>query len=331
MPSPSFFRSTAFKIIVFLAGTVLLGAILAPALYWCGKHVVSEEWLKGGVLDGINGSLERAKFPRYFNRSILMGALLMLWPTLKWLNAGAAKKRQSIYDTLLLKRDPRWWKDGLIGFFIAACSLLALGSFYVGQGWYEATELTQTIPAILLSALGTGLAVGFLEEFVFRGALHAVLAKLLKPKVLFPAIAVFFALIHFFNAPKTLTVPEVTAGSGFWMVGAIFEHFFSQFANPYFLFAEFAVLLAIGLVLGYTRMKTNSLWIGIGLHAGWVFGVKTLSSMTSRAFAPAEMMPWLGGSLRVGAASCIVVSLTGLAIVLWLRKRPGRAFHETLR
>lgn len=330
MSSTSFFRSTAFKIIVFLVSTVLLGAILAPALYWGGKHVVNEEWLKGGVLDGINDSMERAKFPRYFNRSILVGALLMLWPTLKWLNAGGTKKKQSIHDALLLKRDPRWWKDGIIGFLIAASSLLALGWFYVGQGWYEATDLTKTIPAILLSALGTGLAVGFLEEFVFRGALHAVLAKLLKPRVLFLVIAVFFALIHFFNAPKTLIVPEVTAGTGFWMVGAIFEHFFSQFANPYFLFAEFAVLLAIGLVLGYTRMKTNSLWIGIGLHAGWVFGVKTLSSMTSRAFAPSEMMPWLGGSLRVGAVSCIVVSLTGLAIVLWLRRRPGRAFDETL-
>ncbi len=331
MDSSSFFRSTAFKIIVFIAGTVIIGAILAPFLYWGGKHVVSEEWLKGGVLDGINGSMERGKFPRYFNRSILAGALIMLWPTLKWLNAGSARKKQSIYDTLLLKRDPRWWKDGLIGFLIAAISLLALGWFYVEQGWYETRELTKSIPGILLSSLITGLAVGFLEEFVFRGALHAVLAKLLKPKVLFAVIAVFFALIHFFNAPKTLEVPEVTFLTGFWMVGAIFEHFFSQFANPYFLFAEFAVLLAIGLVLGYTRMKTKSLWLGIGLHAGWVFGVKTLSSTTSRNFEPSEMMPWLGDTLRVGAVSCIIVSLTGVAIVLWLRKRPGRAFDQTLR
>jgi uncharacterized protein len=330
MDSTSFFRSTAFKIIVFLAGTVILGAILAPFLYWGGKHVVSEEWLKGGLLDSINGSMERGKFPRYFNRSILAGALIMLWPTLKWLNAGGTRKKQSICDTLLLKRDPRWWKDGIIGFLIAAISLLALGWFYVGQGWYETRELTESWVGILLSSLITGLAVGFLEEFVFRGALHAVLAKLLKPKVLFAVIAVFFALIHFFNAPKTLEVPEITAITGFWMVGAIFEHFFSQFANPYFLFAEFAVLLAIGLVLGYTRMKTKSLWLGIGLHAGWVFGVKTLSSTTSRAFAPSEMMPWLGGTLRVGAVSCFIVCLTGVAIVLWLKKRPGRAFDETL-
>ncbi|MEC5128503.1 type II CAAX endopeptidase family protein [Verrucomicrobiales bacterium BCK34] len=331
MDSPSFFRSTAFKIAVFLAGTVVIGAILAPFLYWGGKYVVSEEWLKGGILDSINGSMERGKFPRYFNRSILAGALIMLWPTLKWLNAGGTKKKQSIYDALLLKRDPRWWKDCLIGFLIAAISLLALGWFYVAQGWYVTGELTKSIPSILVSALITGFAVGFLEEFVFRGALHAVLAKLLKPKVLFTVIAVFFALIHFFNAPKTLEVPDITATSGFWMVGAIFKHFFSQFANPYFLFAEFAVLLAIGLILGYTRMKTRSLWLGIGLHAGWVFGVKTLSSTTSRAFGPAEMMPWLGDSLRVGAVSCIVLCLTGAVIVVWLRKRPGRAFSETQR
>lgn len=329
MNPPSFFRSTACKVIVFLIGTVLLGAILAPPLYYGGKHVVAEGWLEGGPLESINGSMDRAKFPRYFNRAILLGALLMLWPTLKWLNSGEKKKgKKDIYEMLLLKRCKRWWSDGLIGFLIAGGSLLLLGWFYVSRDWYGMQEFSKSVPAILLSALGTGLAVGFLEEFVFRGALHAVLAKLLKPKTLFFVIAIFFAVIHFFNAPKTLDVPEVTAGSGFWMVGAIFGHFFSQFGNLYFLLSEFAVLFAIGLVLGYTRMKTKSLWLGIGLHAGWVFGVKTLSLMTERNFEEAEMMPWLGGSLRVGAVSCIIVCLTGLGLLIWLKKRPGNAFED---
>jgi hypothetical protein len=50
--------------------------------------------------------------------------------------------------------------------------------------------------------------------------------------------------------------------------------------------------------------------------------------MTTRAFGPAEMMPWLGDTLRVGAVSCLVVSLTGLALWLWLRKRYGDPFAE---
>jgi membrane protease YdiL (CAAX protease family) len=216
----------------------------------------------------------------------------------------------------------------LIGFLVAGSSLLLLGWFYVSHGWYIPSETEKAIASVLLSALGTALAVGFLEEFVFRGALQAVLAKVMKPRMLYFVIAFFFAVIHFFNAPRNLEIGEVTSGTGFWFVGRIFEHFFSQFADPYFLAAEFAVLFAIGLVLGYTRMKTGSLWLGIGLHAGWVFGVKTLSPLTTRAFERAEMMPWLGDSLRVGLVSCLVVSVTGLGIWLWLRRSQRDPFVE---
>lgn len=332
MSGGAFVQSTLFKIAVFLLGTVVLGAIFGPLLFFGGKHVVAQGWLEGTWLESINDSMRRAHFSRYFNRAILLGALLMLWPTLRWLNAGREKKAmtrptgEAMREQLLLEANPVWWRHLLIGFVLAGGTLLLLGSLYVGLGWYEAVDSPKPLMRVLFTALGTGVAVGLLEEFVFRGAFHAVLAKLLKPKTLFWVIAIFFAVIHFFNAPKSLEVEAVHYGSGFWMVGKIFEHFFSQFANPYFLFAEFAVLLSIGLVLGYTRMKTGSLWLGVGLHAGWVFGVKTLSPLTRRAFAPGEMMPWLGDNLRVGALSCIVVSLTGLVLWLWLRKKYGSPF-----
>lgn len=332
MSGTAFFQSTLFKTLVFLLGTVLLGAILSPFLYFGGKHVVAEAWLQGTWMERLGDSMERAHFSRYFNRAILLGALLMVWPTLAWLNAGKARSARSlptgetIRRQLLLEANPVWWFHLLGGFFLAASSLLLLGTLYVGLGWYEVLDPGKPLFRVFFTALGTGIAVGLLEEFVFRGAFHAVLAKLLKPKTLFWVIAIFFAVIHFFNAPKAPEMELVTYGSGFRIIGEILGHFVSQFANPSFLFAEFAVLLSIGLVLGYTRMKTRSLWLGIGLHAGWVFGVKTLSSLTQRSFAPGEMMPWLGDNLRVGAISCLVVSLTGLVLWLWLRKKYGPPF-----
>lgn len=328
MSGGGFFQSSAFKILVFPLGTVVLAAIFAPLLYWGGKHVVAEGWLEGTILDGLNGSLDRARFSRYFNRAVLLGALLMLWPVLRWMNAGR-KEKTGWRAALMLEKNPAWIAHLLIGFLVAGGSLLLLGWFYVSQGWYETRDAGKQLSRILVSALGTGIAVGLLEEFVFRGALHSVVSKILRPKAVFFTIAVFFAVIHFFNAPRHLEVPEVTATTGFWFVGEIFAYFFSQFADPYFLLAEFAVLFAIGLVLGYTRMATNSLWLGIGLHAGWVFGVKVLSPLTQRTFDRAEMMPWLGDSLRVGLVSCLVVTVTGIALWLWLRRKPGRVFSAT--
>lgn len=327
-----FLQSAIFKILVFLVGTTVLGALLAPALYLGGKHVVAEGWIEGGPLDSLHGSMERAKFSRYFNRAILLSALILIAPTLRWMRRGgsdAEKPRQSLAVSWQLDPNPRWLSHLLIGFFLAGGTLLLLGVIYVQQGWYEWRDAGKPLAGILAGALGTGLAVGFLEEFVFRGALQAVVARWLRPVATFFVIAVFFAIIHFFNAPHGLDAREVDLLTGFWMIGKIFEHFFSQFARPSFLLAEFAVLFAIGLVLGYTRLKTRSLWLGIGLHAGWVFGVKTLSPVTVRAFEPGAMMPWLGETLRVGAVSCFVVALTGVGLWFWLRRRYRDPFRAT--
>lgn len=323
MASRSFFQSSGFKIIIFVVGTIILGAFFSPLLFWGGKFLVSQETLKDGWLDSIHGSMERAQFSRYFNRAILLGALLMLWPTLKWMSGGE-KRKITIMERFELEPNPRWWVHLLIGFVAAGGLLLLLGWIYIKMDLYQLRPATKSIGSILLGALGTGIAVALMEEFVFRGALHAVMGKIFKPKMLFVGIAVFFALVHFLKPPHPLVIDEVTLGTGFWMLGQIF----SQFGDLYFLAAEFAVLFAIGLVLGYTRMKTASLWLGIGLHAGWVFGVKVLSPLTLRNFEMADKMPWLGGNLRVGLISCLTVCLTGFLLWLWLRRIPRNAFAE---
>jgi membrane protease YdiL (CAAX protease family) len=189
MARASFFQSSLWKILVFLFGTVVLSAIFAPLLYWGGKHVVAQGWLEGTFLEGINGSLDRGKFSRYFNRAVLLAALLLISPTLKWMNRDKSK-RPSVREFLGLESNPHPWRHLLIGFLVAGSSLLLLGWFYVSRGWYVPSETEKTIASVLLSALGTALAVGFLEEFVFRGALQAVLAKVMKPRMLYFVICV---------------------------------------------------------------------------------------------------------------------------------------------
>lgn len=330
-----FIQSSVFKILLFIVGTILLAAAIAPFLYMGGKHVVAEGWLRGGWADSLHGSLARAKFSRYFNRSVLIAGAILLWPTLLWLRQGKRKAapktgswRTNTLAALELSPNPQWWSHLLIGFLLAGGGLLLIGWFYVARGWYTTLELDRSLGGILLASLGTGIVVGLLEEFLFRGALQAVAAGFLRARGQYYGIALFFALVHFFNPPTGLDVEQVTAGTGFVFIGDLFRHFFSQFANPSVLLAEFAVLFAIGLVLGYTRMKTRSLWLGIGLHGGWVFGVKTYSSLAVRTFPTGQMMPWLGDNLRIGAVSCIVASLTGVIVWLWLRKRYGDPFAE---
>lgn len=302
---------------IFVVGTIILGALLSPPLFWGGKTLVDKGWIKDvPVLDSLHGSMERAKFSRYFNRGILLGALLMLFPTLRWLNVDR-KHKTSLQERLQVSANPKWGIHLLGGFCLAAIPLLCLGWFYVSQGWYVTRESDKVLIGILGSALLTGLVVGLLEEFVFRGALTSIFSQLLKPWPLLISIAIFFALVHFLKPPAGADITEVKALSGFRMLVLIF----SQFGNWYFLAAEFLVLFFIGIVLGYTRLKTQSLWLAIGLHAGWVFGVKTLSPLTARNFKPSEMMPWLGSNLRVGLASALVVCVTGVIVYFWVGRQ----------
>ena len=130
-----FLQSSVFKLLVFLLGTMLLGALLAPPLYLGGKHAVAQGWLADGWLDGLHGSMERAKFSRYFNRSVLAAALLLIWPTLRWLKAGGPRRDTAaesaggkgwLLRDLRLSPNPWWWGHLFAGFLLAAVSLLLI-------------------------------------------------------------------------------------------------------------------------------------------------------------------------------------------------------------
>src|SRR3954467_11639267 len=64
------------KIFAYLAGVILLGALLAPPLYWGAM------WLAG---HGIFPALAEFKFQKFFNRAALVAAVLLLWPAIRWL------------------------------------------------------------------------------------------------------------------------------------------------------------------------------------------------------------------------------------------------------
>ena len=80
--------------------------------------------------------------------------------------------------------------------------------------------------------------------------------------------------------------------------------------------ASFTTLFAVGCVLGWATQNTRSLWLGIGLHAGWVFCVQGFAKFAD--FAPG-MLPWIGADIRIGLAPLLTVILTGMLCRAWLK------------
>lgn len=314
-------RSDAFKVTVFVVSVAVMGALLAPPLHALGQWALAKGWFDSGPLASVGDSMERAQITRYFNRALQFSALVLAWPFLRWLGVGGEKGT----GWLLLRPNPRRWQHLGLGFALAAGTLLLLGAIYVAIGWYRLHDGAKPLPRLLASALGTGFSVALLEEFLFRGALFALILRTARPLAGLVFLSAFFAVVHFLKPPDGLTIPPIEWHSGFWVLGQIF----GQFGDVDFLLAELILLFCVGWVLGWTRLKTGSLWLAIGLHAGWVFGIKLFSAGTRKVAAIDDMLPWAGPNLRVGFNSVVVVCLCG-AVLVWLLRRhhPESAFRE---
>ena len=86
-----------------------------------------------------------------------------------------------------------------------------------------------------------------------------------------------------------------------------------QFRQPALLLGGFTTLLLVGLILGYARDRTRSLWMPAGLHAGWVLGKMGLLDVTRQSVA----WPWIGPDILIGLGPLLTV-LAVWGIVWWM-------------
>jgi membrane protease YdiL (CAAX protease family) len=120
-----------------------------------------------------------------------------------------------------------------------------------------------------------------------------------------------YSIVHFLKAPEQ-TSALVTWTSGFNSIA----HSFAPFADPILVTASFTTLFLIGWILADARMQTRSLWLPVGLHAGWIFASGTFNRM---AELEVVMLPWLGRNLLVGIVPLGVGGLTWLIMRGWLK------------
>jgi membrane protease YdiL (CAAX protease family) len=253
--------------------------------------------------------LATTDFQRYFDRAMFLGALLLLWPVVRALRIGSVRD-------LGLRPDPRPGWHVALGFLVAAGLLWVLGLCLWETGIYTLRAQGLT-PGTLAGFAVTAAAVALAEEAFFRGALQGLIARTARPGTAAVTAAVIFALLHFLKPPEHAT----GHGSIDWFAGfAFLPKCFWQWGDPRLVFGGFATLLCVGLVLGWARLRTGALWLPIGLHGGWIFGLKTFSRVTRHTTPPG----WLAGDdLLHGIGPVVVVLLTGAVVWAATRKEPG--------
>lgn len=388
----SIFQKEVTKIGLYFAFVLLFGALIAPGIFNIGKgiaglRIVSED----GYLHKV---LTQSDFKRYFNRAMLLAALIGLVPLLRSL--------QMRKEDMGMVPNPRWKSHFGVGFGAAAGLLLLMGAGYVMLKIFDFNN--QMGASAILTVVTSAVAVALLEEFFFRGAIFGLALRTMKPFAALVFVTFFFTIVHFLKPPDGVVLPagttvsmsdkdagrwklqegeevtfergditgtarvrltpdvasgtarmseapgfdpgflirssgkkvkeiqvlpaDVTWGSGFWIVGQIF----AKFGNPLFLLSEFFTLFAVGWVLGVARLRTNSLWLSIGLHCGWVFGLKLFSKLTwiPKKLQDGGHLPWVGRDLKEGLVPLVFVALTGVIVFAWLRKYQSQSPQSNL-
>lgn len=294
------------KLVLYLLAVMLGGALLSAPLFDLGQSTLT--WLKSssigesGVGKWLVSEIQRAHFTRYFNRAVLVCAIVFIWPFLRWVKLD----RSLLPSWQPLRSGLRQW---IIGFALAAGLLLLLGLLFYQVGAYR----LRPHPGWLKfgEPITAALGAGIVEEFFFRALLLGLLLRTMAPKTAVFWATFIFATVHFLKPPEGWQIPDdqIAWSSGFVVLGQIAL----GFGSFQFLLAEFATLFAVGWVLTQLRMQTGALWAGIGLHGGWVFGLKYFSALTVHQ---AGWLPWIGQNLKIGLAPLITVLFTG-----WLASR----------
>jgi uncharacterized protein len=290
----------AARLAAYFVAIVVGGALLAPILFWSAQALAAH---------GVFPFLARYDFDTFFHRAVLVAAVLLLWPLLRVSNV------RGLAD-LGLAPNPHWARDVGGGVLLSVIPLLFCGALLIALHVYSFRHhfVWPRLAKVLLASI----SVPFIEETFFRGIVLGILLRTGRKMLSVVAVSALFAAVHFLKGSEREPA-IVTWTSGFESI----RDAFAGFGDPMIVLAAFATLFLIGCILADARVLTRSLWLPIGLHAGWIFASGTFSWLARRQMVA---LPWLGKYLLVGIIPLGVAALTWILIRLWLKNDRASQF-----
>lgn len=173
------------------------------------------------------------------------------------------------------------WGAGLLGLAVLTGVELALGLAAPLAG-------AAIDPVGLLTAALVATAFGISEEALFRGFILGLLRRSLAPLAAVWFSGLLFAALHFLRPvdPGAVLVP-------------------------------FAALASAGALLAACRLRTGTIWLGVGMHSTWVWFI-TVNGQQGLLSFPGHGHLWSGAGSPAGG----LLGLIGVAFTyLWLRWR----------
>jgi len=284
---------------VYLAAVFGGGALLAPWLYWPAQWG-ARHWTA-------LGELAENPFARFVLRAILGLALVLLWPLLR--GCGMLSGRE-----MGLTWGGRAPGNLAAGFGIGFGSLAAAAGLAIICGG-RAAHLSRSGPEMVLllaGAMASALLVAVIEETMFRGALFGILRKTWEWPAALAVSSAAYASVHFLQ--KAGTPPRVDWLSGIRLLPEMFSIPLEGLAPAFF------TLLLAGAILALAYQRTGTLFMSIGLHAGWIFWLAAYRMLTREAPGGASAI-WGSDKLIDGWLPLLI--LAAVLAGLWCSVRPS--------
>jgi membrane protease YdiL (CAAX protease family) len=239
----------------------------------------------------------KVPFHRVMDRALMLSALATLaffWPRIPAAQLWPFGRRAAFQVAF--------------GYGLAVVSAqLMIGLDLALRGFTFAHLSGSQILARIAMAVLAALSVPPLEETVFRGFVLGELAgTALGRRGGCVVSALIFMLAHFLKIPESLDPQGVHFWSGITAVGAAF----GPLVQGTFLGWHGLNLFLIGLILGAIFLRSGSLWIGAGLHSGWIFTLLLFTGLTRPQEPP--RVAWLGqGDILSSPLAALVLMVLG--------------------
>ena len=173
---------------------------------------------------------------------------------------------------------------------------------------------------LLFAALGSALAVAFIEETFLRGAMYTAIERESGARAAVLLTSLLYAATHFFGKVR-IAPADVTPWSGV----ALLEHSLRSFAHFVGIADAFLALMEVGVVLALVRQASGNIAACLGLHAGWVWVMLVAHELT----APRReaQLGFLLSRFDGFVGWLVLLGTVLLAVPLW-RYFARRAAHE---
>jgi membrane protease YdiL (CAAX protease family) len=278
------------SLLIYFAAVFVGGALLAPGLYWLAQGLATPFPSLHPLAD--------APFHRFVSRALLGVAVIGLWPLGRrfglrsWAEVGLGSVRGQSWRFF----------GGFTAGLVSLALVIGLGLLAGGRRLtdnFAAGYFLQHVLNAGLSALVTAL----LEEVVFRGVLFGVLQRACRWPVAALVSGIIYALVHFFDRPASPAAVDWHSGFG------VLAQMFAGLGAEHALLPGALKLTLAGVILAAAFRRTGNLCFSIGLHAGWIFWLKTGSLWTKASSGSAGWF-WGGARLVDGWLAVIVLAAT---------------------